>query len=238
MAVANLNRLVKSILNLWFKPNCVLCDRPAKDIICEYCQRQLQQCQLAQPDKFWRQEEPPLFVWGAYQGTVKRAIAQMKLSQGQNCPELSKPLGQWLGETWLKSPLSAGKKFTVVPIPSDPKRLKERGFNQAELLANSFCDVTGYPCQPQGLTRSRPTKALYSLSVEQRKEEINQAMRLGAAFRDSRKGSAARNRPPKNPVLLLDDIYTTGTTCREAQRVLQQNKISVYGIVAIATTKK
>jgi ComF family protein len=229
MAVFNLNRLVKSILNLWFKPNCVLCDRPAKDIICEYCQRQLQQCQLANPDKFWLQEVPSLFVWGAYQGTVKRAIAQMKLSQGQNCPELSKPLGQWLGESWLKSPLSAGKKFTVVPIPSDPQRLKERGFNQAELLARSFCDITGYPCQSQGLTRSRPTKALYGLSIEQRKQELNQAMRLGAAFRD---------RPPQNPVLLVDDIYTTGTTCREAQRVLQQHKIPVYGIVAIATTKK
>jgi len=163
VAVAHWNRLLKPILDLWFQPNCVLCDRPAREIICAYCQRQLQQYQFAQPDRFWRQEVPSLFVWGAYQGTVKRAIAQMKLSQEQNCPELSKPLGKWLGQAWLKSPLSYGKKFTVVPIPSDPQRLKERGFNQAELLAKSFCDITVYPCQTLVLTRSRPTKALYGL---------------------------------------------------------------------------
>lgn len=229
MAAFKWNQLLKPILNLWFKPNCVLCDRPAGEIICDYCQRRLQQCQLAEPDKFWRQEVPPLFVWGAYEGTVKRAIAQMKLSQNQNCPELSKPLGQWLAQSWLKSPLSAGKKLTVVPIPSDPQRLKERGFNQAELLARSFCELTAYPCQPQGLTRIRSTKALYGLSAQERKQELNQAMKLGAAFRD---------RPPQYPVLLLDDIYTTGTTCAEAYRVLQQHQIPVYGIVAIATTKK
>lgn len=227
--MSKLMDLFKPVLDLCFKPNCALCDRSGQDIICDYCQRQLQQCQFALPEQFWRQEVPALFVWGAYQGYLKRAIAQIKLEDENNCPELAKPLGKWLAKAWLKSPVSQGKKLTVVPIPSDPKRLKQRGFNQAELLAKSFCDVTGYSLQAQALTRSRQTQALYSLSVEQRKQELSQAMSLGAEF---------RHRRPKNAVLLLDDIYTTGTTCREAQRVLQQHKIMVYGIVALSTSNK
>ncbi len=227
--MSKLMDLFKPVLDLCFKPNCVLCDRSGQDIICDYCQRQLQQCQFAKPEQFWHQEVPALFVWGAYQGYLKRAIAQIKLEDENNCPELAKPLGKWLAKAWLKSPVSQEKKLTVVPIPSDPQRLKQRGFNQAELLAKSFCDITGYSLQAQALTRIRQTQALYSLSVEQRKQELSQAMSLGAEF---------RHRRPKNAVLLLDDIYTTGTTCREAQRVLQQHKIMVYGIVAISTSKK
>ena len=225
----NWKRLLKPVLDLWFKPNCPLCDRPAQDVLCDYCQRRLYQCHLNQPDRFWDREMPSLFVWGAYQGTLKRAIAQMKLAGDKNCPELAKILGQWLAQAWLKSPVSHGKKLIVVPIPSDPQRLKERGFNQAELLAKSFCELTGYSLQPQGLTRHRQTQALYSLSRKQRIQELSQSMSLGPTFRRHR---------PQNPILLLDDIYTTGTTCREAQRVLQKHKISVYGIAAIASTKK
>lgn len=227
--MSNWMNLFKPFLDLWFKPNCVLCDRPAPDIVCKYCQGQLQQCQFTKPEQFWRQEEPSLFVWGAYQGHLKRAIAQIKLEGDRNCPQLAKPLGQWLAKAWLNSPVSQGKKLTVVPIPSDPQRLKERGFNQAELLAKGFCDLTGYPLQPLGLIRSRQTQALYSLSRQQRQQELSQAISLGPAF---------RRRRPRTAVLLLDDIYTTGTTCRESYKVLKHYRIPVYGIVAIATSKK
>ena len=210
--MAKWTRLFKPMLDLWFKPNCPLCDRPAKDIICEYCERQLEQCKFPRPEKFWRREDPSLFVWGSYGGILKRAIAQMKLEEDKNCPELARPLGEWLGHSWLKSPVSQVQNLTVVPIASDPQRLKERGFNQAELLAKSFCDVTGYSLQPQGLSRNRQTQALYRLSVQERKQELSNSMSLGPGF---------RRRRPGNPVLLVDDIYTTGTTCREAQRLLE-----------------
>ncbi len=214
----------KGFLNLFVKPNCPLCDRPAEAALCQYCQRQLQQCQFAKPEQFWQNER--VFVWGAYGGALKRAIAQMKY---KNHPELAKPLGYWLGETWRKSPISANLvKVTVVPIPMYPEKQRKRGFNQAELLARSFCDCTGLPLQPQGLERIRDTKAQFGLNAVEREKNLDGAFSLGKAFRGKR---------PPGAVLLLDDIYTTGTTIRAAEKALQTSGIQVCGVAAIATTK-
>lgn len=214
----------KGFLDLFLKSNCPLCQRPAQDLLCQYCRRQLQRCQLAQPNRGSTDE--PVFVWGIYGGVLKRAIAAMKY---ENNPQLAKPLGHWMGEAWLKSPISAGNRLTVVPIPMHSTKLKERGFNQAELLAKSFCEVTSLPVQPQGLERIRQTEAQFGLSPSQRQQNVAGAFSLGKSF---------RHRHPKGAVLLLDDIYTTGSTIRAAAQTLRSAKIPVYGVVALAAAKQ
>lgn len=221
----NWTQVVKGFLNVFLKPNCPLCDRPTDEILCKACDRQLQRQKFTNPRQFWT-EKPPLLPWGSYGGTLKRAIAAMKY---ENHPQLATPLGHALAETWLNSPIPAPPKLTVVPIPMHPEKQKKRGFNQAELLAKSFCDLTGYRLEAGGLERMRDTEALFGLSPSQREKTLANAINLGVAF---------RRRPPANPVLLIDDIYTTGTTCREAAKVLQKHGIKLYGIAAIATTKK
>lgn len=216
---------IRSVFNLFLKPNCPLCDRPAEGLLCKSCDRQLQRCKLNRPAQFWT-EKPPVFVWGNYGATVKRAIAAMKY---ENHPELARPLGHALAESWLNASVGVRSQLTVVPIPLHPKKQKERGFNQAELLAKSFCDLTGYSLEARGLERIRETEALFGLSAADRKQTLSGAIALGKGFRSNK---------PKGGVLLLDDIYTTGTTCREATQVLQKQGIKVYGIAAIATTKK
>ncbi|HEY9836024.1 MAG TPA: hypothetical protein V6D27_03950, partial [Vampirovibrionales bacterium] len=118
--------------------------------------------------------------------------------------------------------------LTVVPIPLHPAKEQKRGFNQAELLAKSFCELTGYPLEPRGLERVRDTEALNQLSPAQRRETLANSMTVGARL---------RRRQPKPGVILLDDIYTTGATCQEAIATLSQQGILVYGIAAIASTQ-
>lgn len=223
--MGNWAQVVQSFLNIFLKPNCPLCDRATDRILCPACDRQLQRQKFGNPRQFWT-EKPPLLTWGSYGGTLKRAIAALKY---ENHPELAVPLGHALAETWLNSSIAAPPKLTVVPIPLHPEKQKQRGFNQAELLAKSFCDLTGYPLEVRGLERIRDTKALFGLSPSDREKTLANALSLGAAF---------RRRSPSHPVLLIDDIYTTGTTCREAAKVLQQHSIKLYAIAAIATTKK
>ncbi|HEY9299953.1 MAG TPA: ComF family protein, partial [Phormidium sp.] len=139
------------------------------------------------------------------------------------------PLGYWLGETWLKSRLKLGKKLIVVPIPLHPNKLRSRGFNQAELLAASFCQVTGLPLQKDGLERMVETEALHSKSAIARRESLAGAFKIGKTF---------RQHDPKAEVLLLDDIYTTGATAIAAADTLRKYDIKVCGIVAIATSEK
>jgi ComF family protein len=159
--------------------------------------------------------------WGEYSGTLKRAIASLKY---ENHPELARPLGQWLAESWLKAPLSR-QSVTVVPIPLHPTKAAQRGFNQAELIARSFCEATGLPLKRDGLARIQATEAQFSLSPQAREQNLAAAFALGQDF--------VRQRPI-GTVLLVDDIYTTGATVRSAAKVLRQQQISVCGVAAVA----
>lgn len=207
-------------LNLFFAAPCALCGRSAARELCHYCQQQIASCHLSNPKQFW-QGTLPLFAWGVYGGALKRAIAALKYD---NQPQLARPLGQWLAEAWLASGLSP-VKLMVVPIPMHPDKQKARGYNQAALLARRFCDVTGLPLKCGGLDRSQPTEAQFGLSIAEREQNLAQAFCLGKDF---------LQRPPVQPVLLLDDIYTTGATARAAVKTLRRSRIQVQGIITLA----
>ncbi len=218
-------KILKPFLSLFLKSKCPICDRPAKDELCLYCERQLFRCQFPGGGHQFP-GEVPVFVWGEYKGSLKRAIAAMKYNDN---PQLAKPLGYWLAEGWLNYPLSVVDRAIVVPIPMHQKKLKERGFNQAELLGRSFCQLTGLPLQPKGLERVKQTEALYGLSKDKREKTVKDAFVVGKSFR---RGKVRRK------VLLVDDIYTTGSTVNAAIAVLKKAGIKVVGVVAIATTNK
>jgi ComF family protein len=220
-----IQKLKNGLLALFLKSNCPLCDRPADTEVCEYCQRQLLRCQLKTQSNLW-QGELPVFVWGSYSGTLKQAIAALKYN---NQTQLARPLGYWLGQAWLKSPATHVKKLTVVPIPLHPTKLQQRGYNQAELIAQSFCQFTGYKEQAQGLERVRSTDAQFSLSVKEREQNLADAFIVGKNL---------SQHPPSTPVVLVDDIYTTGATVFSAAQAFRKAGIPVYGVVAIATSKK
>ena len=215
-----LAQTLNDLLNLFLQSKCPLCQRATQSEFCQYCQRQLLSCQLNNSSYLW-QGEVPVFAWGVYKGAIKRAIAALKYEQQ---PQLAKPLGYWLGEAWLKSPISqTPKKLIVVPIPLHDSKLKQRGYNQAELLAQSFCQFTGLAWQ-NGLERIRATEAQFGLSVSERQQNLTDAFRLSKKFQVK----------SSNAVLLIDDIYTTGATVKSAAKILQQQGIEVYGLVGIA----
>jgi len=213
---------LQGLLKLFLQSHCPLCQRPTPQEFCQDCHRQLQRCKLTNHRYF--QQELPVFAWGDYRGTLKSAIAALKYN---NQHQIAKPLGQWLAQAWLTAQLD--KKLVVVPVPLHADKLKKRGYNQAELLAESFCDFTGFALRSQGLKRIKATEAQFSLSASEREQNLATAFSLGTEFQRQR---------PKYRVLLLDDIYTTGATVRSAVQTLQKQGISVYGAVAIAAPSR
>ncbi len=214
----------KGLLNLFLQANCPLCQRPTAQEFCLDCTRQVQRCKMPHPQSLW-QGELPVFAWGMYGGALKRAIAALKY---ENQPQLARPLGDWLAQAWLNSQF-ASQALVVAPIPLHADKLHQRGYNQALLLAESFCRTTGLRLQQQGLERVRNTAPQFSTSAKEREKNLAGAFALGAGFRRYR---------PAYPVLLLDDIYTTGATTRMAAQTLRDAGIAVYGVVAIAATLK
>ncbi len=197
-----------------------MCDRPADRILCRYCYRQLQDSQLPQPDRYW-QGDLPLFAWGKYEGSVKQAIGKLKYDGHRSIADL---YGELLAQSWQISSLPLPKKLTIVPIPLHPEKLSARGFNQAESIARSFCQVTGDRLD-LSLHRTRSTVAQFGLSRSARQENVAGAFALASS-------SVLK---PGATVLLIDDIYTTGATVRSAADVLRSMQINVCGVAVVAT---
>ncbi|MBW4615889.1 MAG: ComF family protein [Desmonostoc vinosum HA7617-LM4] len=216
---------IKGLLNLFLQSHCPLCQRSTSSEFCQNCTKQLQNCHLKNHNFLW-QEPIPVFGWGVYGGPLKRAIAAMKY---ENQPQIARPLGQWLGETWLLNSPIGDHQAVVVPIPLHANKQKQRKYNQAALIAKSFCETTGLRLKLNALERVRETKAQFGLSVSEREGNLVEAFAVGQEF---------RRRLSHLPVLLVDDIYTTGATAKSAVQTLSQCGIVVLGLAAVATTVK
>lgn len=217
--------MLKSFLSLFLKSNCPICQRPSDRILCQYCFNNLQSCQLDNHQGIFC-DDLPVFIWGSYSSYLKRAIASFKYDLHQ---EIGEVLGEFLAKAWINSGLySRNQNITVVPIPLDKKKQKERGFNQADLIARRFCQITKYNLKSNLLNRIKKTDALFNLNPTQRKQEMKNAFSMGKDFETFK---------PNSSVLILDDIYTTGATVREAYKVLSSYRIKVKQILAIASTR-
>lgn len=213
--------MLKQLLSVFLESHCPFCQRSTPELFCKYCRKKLISHQLTvNADQTWR-GDLPLFAWGKYDGQLKRAIALMKYNQQ---PDIGKILGELLAQAWLTHGLiDPSQKISVIPIPLSSQKRKSRGFNQAEIIARSFCDLTGYELTYKALLRIKDTQAMFNLSPEARSINIQGAFELGKKL-------------PKYPVLLLDDIYTLGNTVNEATKILRQHQIKVIGTVVVAKT--
>jgi competence protein ComFC len=116
---------------------------------------------------------------------------------------------------WLRAALDderlRGQQFhVVVPVPLHPARQRERGFNQATLLAQLLSAHAAIPCRPL-LKRIRYTTTQTALDRSERMENLHNAFRL-------RKNADVRGLR----MLLIDDVLTTGSTLSECARVLKR----------------
>ncbi len=211
--------LIDRVLNLFLKPNCPLCDRAATVVFCEYCHRQISECQLTQPERYWH-GDLPLFAWGKYEGSIKRSIGKLKYDGHRSIADF---YGECLGAKWQKNAPPVPTKLIALPVPLHPDKLASRGFNQAELIARKFCQLTGAKLD-LSLHRTRSTIAQFGLSKSARRENVEGAFAL-----------VNSSLKPGDTVLIIDDIYTTGATVREIVTVLRSQQINVCGVAVVAT---
>ncbi len=113
----------------------------------------------------------------------------------------------------------AGKVDAVVPVPMHPRRLRRRGFNAAELLAEPLARALAVPLSPTHLVRLRDTAVQAS---------------LGEAEREANVRGAFEGRSVPARVLLVDDVRTTGATLRAATGALYRGGARQVRVLALA----
>jgi len=119
----------------------------------------------------------------------------------------------------------------VVPVPLFARKLRQRGFNQAELIARvalkGIAAKDKYALSADVLDRTRETQSQIGLTRYQRREDLRGAFRV----KDHAKISGRE-------VLLVDDVFTTGTTASECARVLRRAGASRVWVAIVARTLK
>jgi ComF family protein len=196
------------ILDLLFPKFCLGCKKEGT-FLCEDCFATLEISTSHQ--KFKGKNLADLYFPLNYENfLVKRLIQNFKY------PPLIKELKKELAFLIISHFLLLDKKpdfsdFVLVPIPLSKKKLRWRGFNQAEEIAKELANFLKIPLVSDCLIKTKETKDQVELSEKERKENVK-----GAFFIKNKEKIAGKN------VLLVDDVFTTGATMEEAARVLKE----------------
>lgn len=218
-----LTELVQRLLDVLFPPRCVSCGE-AGAVLCAAC---LATSHAPQPPLCGRCGRPlpsdtatcsacasgfgptalvSLRAAVVYEGAIRAGALALKY-KGQR--RLAEPLGALLAQAArdMGNPLDV-----IVPVPLHAARRRQRGYNQAELLARSCARGLGVPCEANALVRHRATPPQVGLPSAERRTNVSGAFALSSP-------SAAKLLAGKR-VLLVDDVTTTGSTLDSAASAL------------------
>ena len=144
--------------------------------------------------------------FGAYTPKMARAILQLKYADMRS-------LGGWFARN-LTSVLDREPGLfmadVVVPVPLDPGRMHERGYNQAELIAKPFARLSGIPFRSYLLVRTRPRPNQLRLTRRERWDSVRGAYAMHKTAQVD-----------KLRVILVDDVFTTGATLDACSKALK-----------------
>jgi ComF family protein len=238
-----------SLFSTLFPADCRFCRTPLIKVsrlpVCDSCLGRIRKIEGArcsvcgQPlvsGLLQQQDEPccaqcivaePIFAkavaYGPYDGGLRELIHLLKYDRVRPAANV---LGRMLSEEFLElAPRFDNGEPLVVPVPLHASKLNQRGFNQSELVARAALKLApvGRLCG-DALRRTRPTETQTGLTREQRERNMRGAFRV-----------LRRSEIQAKDILLVDDVFTTGTTVCECARVLRR---AGAGRVFVATVAR
>jgi predicted amidophosphoribosyltransferase len=231
--------LIGNLLNILFPPRCVSCKKEGV-FICPDCIDKLKQRRIH--SGFYKSEQEFKYLDGviyafdyAMNPAMHNAIHNFKYKYNE---ELKTYFGLFISKKLSELSMIKNKKIILIPVPLHPKRLNERGFNQAELITReiqkNLCDKVEVL---HLLKRSRYTSQQAKLSKKERHVNLEDAfIYCGATTRGIDKPSTicATTAPqfaPRPLYFIVDDVCTTGATLENCAKILKKSGIKkVYGL--------
>lgn len=229
-------KLIDLIKQLLFPLRCPVCDEPVRPFgekICPECmpKRKLltapycMKCgkKLADDEEFCGdcRRVKHVFVRGRALYEYESAAASIYRFKYSGRQEYADFFGEELS-FYLGDFINQIKPDALIPIPLHQSRQRKRGYNQAALLARALGTRAGVPVMEKYLLRVRKTVPLKRLNPKERQNNLKKAFII------------SRNDVKLKTVILVDDIYTTGSTVDEAAGTLMRSGVEKVYFVALA----
>ncbi|MCF0124651.1 MAG: ComF family protein [Clostridia bacterium] len=210
--------IIENILNLIYPPKCGICGKLNQNYLCKKCQKKLET-----QAKFEIQEiknnffQKHLYIF-KYEGMIRKIILDYKFNEKS-----------YLYKTIINFILQNKKIFkifksydTIIPVPISYKRYIKRGYNQSYLIAKQIAQNAGNDLVCNSLYKTKNIIEQSKLSKEEREKNIQGVY-----------GLKNEKQLENKKILLVDDIYTTGSTATECCKTLKKanpKKIDVFTI--------
>ena len=200
-------------------PKCPRCGRPharrvgfepIDNFVCSECSAQ----------KLWVEST---HVAGMHAGVLRDAIHLLKYQKKRLVAE---PLARLLLERVLAQ-MDLNAYDAIVPVPLHRNRLKQRGYNQSELIAAHLCRHSPGIELLSALMRVKDTPSFSMLGAQERRSQIKKAFQM-----------LPEVSVKKKRILLIDDVVTTGATSNECARVLRRAGAKTVDVIAVAVARR
>lgn len=225
-----MNKILKiqeKISNLLYLPICGICEKISKDALCPKCNLELkkqaevnilQKEEIEENIKKEKYFEELMYIF-KYEGQVRKLILDYKFNEKS-----------YLYKTFVNFLLKNEKIFEnikkydkIIPVPISKKRNKERGYNQSMLIADEIANKTNLGLVNNCLIKTKNIIEQSKLNKEDRQQNIQGVYSLQNERLITNK-----------KILLVDDIYTTGSTVNECCKILQQANPKTIGVLVLA----
>lgn len=212
-------KILTRVLDLIFPPICGFCGKLNTKYICNECEKIVNLEAINKIDSYNKNYNRHLYIF-KYEGIIREKIIDYKFNNKV-----------YLYRTFTEAVLKNEEniKFIeqydfLIPVPIHKERKKVRGYNQSELIARILADEIGkIKLQVDILKKNKNIVAQSTLDKKQRSENIKGVYKV-----------INKQKIIDRKILLLDDIYTTGSTANECSKVLKEARCKEVGIITIA----
>lgn len=206
--------ILKKLLDFIYENKCYFCSSTKENTI--FCSKCYDSVEFFSDKPFKKIDGIEVYAVTYYKDVTQKLIRAVKY---HNKKDLAFYQAKLMFEYWKTLDISS-ENFLVMPVPMFFSKARKRKYNHMDLVCEEFCKLSGYNYDMKSLIRNRETAPQYKLSSKERAKNLKNAFSL-------------TKKDLKQPILLIDDISTTGTTIKEILKIFEEKGIS--NVTALVT---
>lgn len=211
--------LLVPVIDVLYPPLCHHCDQllpPHRHIICQSCWEQIPSFQGDIDQTLRERSFDKIYILFKYDEIVQKLIHLLKYNRYIS-------ITHYFVETAIKMyPELQNRSYdAIIPVPLHKIRLRERGYNQSEVIATTLSEKLHTPVKNELLLRTRHTASQTTFSKKERDKNVKDAFYCPNTITDKK-------------ILLVDDVITTGSTAEACLRCLKNAGVDQVNIFTIA----